>query len=53
MACGVNLWLSPPHKANRELAALLEILERNESLFEDLHPSPFVAIPFVLAGAGV
>lgn len=48
VACGVNLWLSPPHKANRELAALLEILERNESLFEDLHPSPFVAIPFVL-----
>tara|TARA_B100001123_G_C15124861_1_gene952914 strand:- start:18 stop:1094 length:1077 start_codon:yes stop_codon:yes gene_type:complete len=48
VACGVNLWLSHPHKANRELAEFLEILATNESLFEDLHPSPFVAIPFVL-----
>jgi len=48
LACAANLWLSQPDKANRELAGLLGILEANESLFEDLHPSPFVAIPFVL-----
>ena len=48
LACGANLWLSHPGKANHELAGFLEMLEANESLFEGLHPSPFVAIPFVL-----
>ena len=48
VACGVNLSLDYPRKFHRELEQLFATLAANETLFDELHPTRFVAIPFHL-----
>ena len=48
VACGVNLVYGRDQHFHQELADLFSVLEKQDSLFAELHPTRFIAIPFVL-----
>jgi hypothetical protein len=48
LACGVNFVLDRSGSIHPDLQDLFATLEANEPLFEELHPTRFAAVPFVL-----
>jgi len=47
-ACGVNLYLDRPRRFHREFAQFFGVLRENEELLDELHPTRWVAVPYVL-----
>ena len=48
IACGTNLMHGYPNHIHHELEDLFAVFEQQAPLFADLHPTRFVAIPFIL-----
>ncbi|MAE65069.1 MAG: hypothetical protein CMJ18_12435 [Phycisphaeraceae bacterium] len=48
VACGVNMVYGAPSHFHQELADLFSTFETHEALFDELHPTRFAAIPFIL-----
>jgi len=46
--CGVNLYLDRPRHFHQELAQFFGVLAENEELLDELHPTRWVAVPYVL-----